>query len=105
MCEQCLRHCDTEILSRAFPSKATAARKKQLSEMKPKLEEVEQKIKSVEKQIGAASGGREEGKDRRVFYPNSCSTRANGSPTLKDLHRDGNPVGGLPGETIFNSPQ
>lgn len=32
--------------------------------MKPKLGEIDVKIESIEKQIAAASGGREEGKDR-----------------------------------------
>jgi len=47
-----------------FPSKATAARQKQLSDLAPKVEEVEQKIKAVEESIAAATGGREEGEDR-----------------------------------------
>jgi hypothetical protein len=52
------------LCSRAFPSKATAARKKQLNELTSKVGEVEQRIADVDQKTAEASGGREDGVDR-----------------------------------------
>ena len=52
------------IIFRAFPSKATAARKKKLEELEPKIEETEKKLGSLDQMITEAQVGREEGEDR-----------------------------------------
>jgi hypothetical protein len=43
--ECCLEFESNYLLCRAFPSKATAARKKKLSELEPKVNEIAKKIR------------------------------------------------------------